>query len=705
MPAPTLVSYVETVWNTTGANKSLPVTSWLNGDLIVVASLTEDFACTVTVANQFGLTFTSTTTGTAGSTCFAGVFTATATSDQTSVAVAAVSADGGVNTHAWGVGLWVFRGPGGVGTPVVDKTTAKTISLTRVAANSMVVSAAGDFSAAASTGYSFTPTVGHDRQHAAFTPYTIYVADWGDQGSTGTTSYGTTGETSSGTFAKVAVEVKGIAGSAAAPGAVAALYGPGWHPGRGLPGEPGGTPFYAPPSPSPVPVPPLILGTPGPVMPPMTWMGGPGKRPAPARARVGPLANVTGAGEAGPKPAVQPAVYQRVSGYARKVSRRPIVGPRGRAAGGIAAPAATPAAAAPPLPRTGPVQARLLPRRGGSVTSRDGVYGQTGPPVTPADGPARARIPQPVRGGQVTRRTGTFGGVGPAVKALASAVAGKLRGLPARGRTAGRSGVYGQLGPAVKPATGPVQAHQLPRRGGSTQSRTGTYTAVVLGAGPPIYPLGHPVQARRQPARGGRVTRAAGVYGGTGPPVKAPAGPVKAQPAPRRGGTVASRAGTLTSGVPQAGPTVYPLGHPVQARRQPLQGGRVVRRAGTYAQTGPPVKPQQGPIGVSRRQPPPPTRGRVASQRGPYGQTGPPTIPLRRPVRGQPQRPVLTGRSRWRAGTYTAPIVAPFTVGALSAADKPTAVLVASGTTSTLTAATAPSGALTAGDKRTGGPG
>src|SRR4249920_1437201 len=108
MPAPTLVSYVETVWNTTGANKSLPAASWLTGDLVVVASLTEDFTCAVTVANQFGLTFANTTTGTAGSTCFAGVWTATASSDQSAVAVAATSNDGGGNTHQWGVGLWVF---------------------------------------------------------------------------------------------------------------------------------------------------------------------------------------------------------------------------------------------------------------------------------------------------------------------------------------------------------------------------------------------------------------------------------------------------------------------------------------------------------------------------------------------------------------------------------------------------------------------
>jgi len=96
---------------------------------------------------------------------------------------------------------------------------------------------------------------------------------------------------------------------------------------------------------------------------------------------------------------------------------------------------------------------------------------------------------------------------------------------------------------------------------------------------------------------------------------------------------------------------------------------------------------------------------------------------LRRPVRGQPQKPVLTGRALWRAGTYTAPVIAPFTIGALTAADKPGATLTTATTAAgTLTGAdsgyaggypgtyqptygTAAAGKLTAGDTRTGGPG
>jgi hypothetical protein len=108
---------------------------------------------------------------------------------------------------------------------------------------------------------------------------------------------------------------------------------------------------------------------------------------------------------------------------------------------------------------------------------------------------------------------------------------------------------------------------------------------------------------------------------------------------------------------------------------------------------------------------------------------------LRRPVRGQPQKPTLTGRAAWRAGTYTAPVVAPFTVGTLTAATAATATLApgdraagalgastaaSSALTATATAAgtdsypdiyysdvypPAPAGVLTATDQRTGGPG
>jgi hypothetical protein len=376
----------------------------------------------------------------------------------------------------------------------------------------------------------------------------------------------------------------------------------------------------------------------------------------------------------------------------------PVMARQFPAAGGrVTRRAGTYAQAGPPArPLPGPVQARPGPQRGGRTASRAGTYAQAGPPVKAAAGPARARIPQAARGGQAHGRAGIFAGTGPALKALAQAVAGKLRGLPPRGRTASRAGTYAQAGPPVKAAAGPVQARRLPIRGGSAQGRTGTFTLVVTGSGPPVYPLGHPVQARRQPQRGGSTSHRTGTYAQAGAPARSAAGPVQArQPLPARGRT-ASRTGTFTVVVTGSGPPVYPLGHPAQARRQAAQGGRVIRRAGTYAQAGPPVKAASGPAGVWRRQPPPPARGRVASQRGTYAQAGPPVRPLGHALRGQPARPLLTGRAAWRAGTYTAPFVPPFTVGALTAADKAASVLTAAGAGNALTASTAAGSTLTA---------
>lgn len=213
MPAPTLVAYGETAWNTAGTSKNVAALSWLTGDLIVILTAVEDAVDSMSVANQLGLTFThGGVIGTSGATCGADSWSATASSDQTSQQIAVTSS--GASLH-WGAAVWVFRNHSGIGNRATDITTAKTVNLTRAGGNSMVVGIQGDFSAAASTGYSFTPTVGNDRQHAQDSPhYTFYVADWGDQGAAGTTAYGTTGETSTGTFAKIALEVEGTAAAA-----------------------------------------------------------------------------------------------------------------------------------------------------------------------------------------------------------------------------------------------------------------------------------------------------------------------------------------------------------------------------------------------------------------------------------------------------------------------------------------------------------
>lgn len=212
MPAPTLVSYTETTWSGTGTKSTAAVT-WLAGDLVVVAAVNESANGTIAAPTATGLTFTAGgAVGTAGSDCQANSWSVTAGAGGSQVVTST-----GSGAFNWGMGVWVWRGSGGIGTRATSITAAKTVSLVRSGANSCVVFASGDFSTAATTGYSFTPTVAHDRQHAAQgTAYSVYVADFGDQGSAGTTSYGTAGETSSGPFTNLALEILGVAAAAGA---------------------------------------------------------------------------------------------------------------------------------------------------------------------------------------------------------------------------------------------------------------------------------------------------------------------------------------------------------------------------------------------------------------------------------------------------------------------------------------------------------
>jgi len=205
VPAPTLIQYAETTWTGTGA-KNITGVAWNAGDLIVVIAGTEVGTSAAAAPTNANLSFAPGTAIGADSThCWANTWTATAASSQTAQTIA----NAGI-LNEWGMAVWVFRGSGGAGVRATDVTTALTVSLARGGANSLVVFGGFDFNAVATTGYSFTPTVAHDRQHlqdGSF--YSIYVADFGDQGGAGTTSYGIAGVTT-GTFSKIALEIKGL---------------------------------------------------------------------------------------------------------------------------------------------------------------------------------------------------------------------------------------------------------------------------------------------------------------------------------------------------------------------------------------------------------------------------------------------------------------------------------------------------------------
>ncbi len=87
-----------------------------------------------------------------------------------------------------------------------------------------------------------------------------------------------------------------------------------------------------------------------------------------------------------------------------------------------------------------------MPRRGGTVSHRAGLYAGTGPAVKPLSGPVgtgRQQPPPPARGRTASLR-GTRGGTGPAVRVAAGPVRAKLPVpvLPGRHRGTGPVTVF-----------------------------------------------------------------------------------------------------------------------------------------------------------------------------------------------------------------------------------------------------------------------
>jgi len=207
MTAPTLVQYSGTTYNSTGT-KSTATLTWQAGDLIVVIALSEEGGFPVANPTATGLTFAAgTPPSSSNSQCYANSWTATAGSGGSAV----VTSTGATGSDHWGMSAWVWRGSSGFGNTATSASTSETVSLTRTGTNSVVVGGVADWNATATTGYGWTPTVGNDRTEGKDgTRYSYYVADWGDQGAAGTTSYGITGITG-GPYAIVMVEVTGSA--------------------------------------------------------------------------------------------------------------------------------------------------------------------------------------------------------------------------------------------------------------------------------------------------------------------------------------------------------------------------------------------------------------------------------------------------------------------------------------------------------------
>ena len=216
MPAPTLTSQTGSTWDDTVNTSEVTGTlSWNSSDRILVMGFTEDQTTTLSLPTATGLTFAPLGTEiTTSNSCWAHAWEATAGSSGSSavtatIATGAGTAMRGIHALAWG-GCTGFVRTNGAG---VNST--QTVSVTRTQANSAMAFASADWSASGTGGLGWTPAGQTQVQAATAAGASSFAAYWGDQGATGTTSYGTTGLAGT-AFSKFAVEVLGTAAAAAA---------------------------------------------------------------------------------------------------------------------------------------------------------------------------------------------------------------------------------------------------------------------------------------------------------------------------------------------------------------------------------------------------------------------------------------------------------------------------------------------------------
>lgn len=211
MAAANIVSVTSSDYDDTGASESVSIT-WQTGDRILVLGATEDNSGTLSLPTVAGLTFTAMTgspTNTASSSK-GYAWQATAAGNGSG---SVVSSRGGPISRA-GITVYVLRGCSGLGTPVINVGTGKTVSVVRGGVNSLVAEILVDWSADVDVTIDPLPAGGTQRvAELGAGNYTTFVYDWPDQGATGTTSYGITNSASTGTFTKIAVEILGVGGT------------------------------------------------------------------------------------------------------------------------------------------------------------------------------------------------------------------------------------------------------------------------------------------------------------------------------------------------------------------------------------------------------------------------------------------------------------------------------------------------------------
>lgn len=201
---PNLISYTESVWNTSTNTKSVTVPSFQAGDVLVALGGGETNR-TLAVPTATGLTFASAVLNITASTCGTRIATATAAAGGTSVSVTMTSS----SAMTYGFAVWVWRGSDGVGHNGEQHTTTHTVSVTPLDTHSAWMWGAFDFSAAAATN-TFLPTQTNiDEQAIENAAYTAYVADLVDQASGSATAFGISAGGTVGTISLAVIEILG----------------------------------------------------------------------------------------------------------------------------------------------------------------------------------------------------------------------------------------------------------------------------------------------------------------------------------------------------------------------------------------------------------------------------------------------------------------------------------------------------------------
>jgi len=208
----------ESTWTGTGTSKSTSTggngsgtVSWQTGDTVCVFGATAQASSTTlgtpthSGANLPAFSAVGAAVG-SGAQCWAHTWSATATGSGSSV----ISETATSSSDPWGIIAWVIRGSDGVGIRATLVSAAKDVSLTRSDAHSLVLEIIADYAAGSAT-LTWTPTGETQREATqAAGLYTVGVADWGDQGSAGATSYGVSaGFDATGPLTKIALEILG----------------------------------------------------------------------------------------------------------------------------------------------------------------------------------------------------------------------------------------------------------------------------------------------------------------------------------------------------------------------------------------------------------------------------------------------------------------------------------------------------------------